>query len=231
MKRSSSLPTSACRRCFFVFASLLFAVACSLLVTGCFGLFKPDAVETRRFLLTPTCESATNTNTPPVALGLGQVKLPAYLKGASIVMRQGSNEIAYLPRALWSERLDAGVQRVLAANLAALLPADPVRQSAWSQDEVAVGVYVTIEQFEMQASGGAVLVASWRVVSPGGARLLKSGRCRIANGGAHSPGDAAAAVAGMSALLDDFSRQLAQSIRDAVQTTKESKESGGHKFT
>jgi uncharacterized lipoprotein YmbA len=210
----SNLP--ATRRRLPIMASLFLALASTLLFTGCFGLFKADTTETRHFILTPVYEPTAKPDVQSIALGLGQVKLPGYLTGISMVVRRGTNEIAYLPRALWGERLDAGIQRVLAANLTTLLPADPVRLSAWSKDQVTVGLYVTIEQFEMETNGGAVLVAAWRIVSSDGEQLLKTGRCRLVNTGPNPSLNQPVAVAGLSALLGDFSRRLAQSVREAA---------------
>ncbi len=116
-------------------------------------------------------------------MGVGQVKLPAYLFDTSLAVRKGTNEIDYLPSALWAERLDTGFQRVLAANLATLLPTDQIRLSAWRSEDVAAEVYVTIEQFDVDATGRGVLVAWWRILSPGGEKTLKAGESRLARQG------------------------------------------------
>jgi len=81
------------------------------------------------------------------------VKLPAYLFNSSLVVRKGTNEVEYLPSVLWAERLDTGFQRVLAADLAIVLPTDRIHQSAWQRDAVAAEIYVTLEQFDVDASG------------------------------------------------------------------------------
>ena len=111
-----------------------------------------------------------------VAVGVGPVKLAAYLFNSTLAVRKSANEIQYLPTTLWAERLDTGLQRVLAANLASLLPTDQVRMSAWQSTDVAVEVYIAVEQFEVDARGQAVMNAWWRVVSPGGEKTLKSGQ-------------------------------------------------------
>ena len=126
-----------------------------------------------------TASGSASVPDKSLAVGLGQVKLPAYLFNTSLAVRKGTNEIDYLPSALWAERLDTGFQRVLAADLAIVLPTDRIQLSAWQKDDVVAEVYVTIEQFDVDASGRGVLVAQWRVLSPGGEKILKAGVSRL----------------------------------------------------
>ena len=153
-------------------------------------------------------------------MGVGQVKLPAYLFDTSLAVRKGTNEIEYLPSALWAERLDTGFQRVLAANLATLLPTDQIRLSAWQSEDVAAEVYVTIEQFDVDASGRGVLVAWWRILSPGGEKTLKAGESRLARQGPPPDADPSGAVATLSELVADLSRQLAQALKETTPTVR-----------
>ena len=103
---------------------------------------------------------------------------------------------------------------MLAANLAILLPTDQVRLSAWQSEDVAAEVYVTIEQFDVDASGRGVLVAWWRILSPGGEKTLKAGESRLTRQGPPPDTDPSGAVATLSELVADFSRQLAQALKE-----------------
>ena len=149
-------------------------------------------------------------------MGLGQLKLPAYLFDTSLAVRKGDNEIEYLPSALWAERLDTGFQRVLAANLATLIPTDQVRLSAWRREDVAAEVYVTLEQFDVDASGQGVLIAQWRILLPGGEKVLKAGGSRLSRQGPRPDTGASGAVATLSELVADLSRQVAQALRETT---------------
>ena len=196
---------------------LLFAIAACAGLTGCFGFLKPAHPTARNFVLTPLPVEASVTASPgALAVGVGQVKLPAYLFNTSLAVRIGANEINYLPSALWAERLDNGFQRVLAANLAASLSTDRIRLSTWHREDVATEVYVTIEQFDVSASGRGVLVARWRTVAPGGENTLKAGESRLTHQGPVPDTDPSGAVATLSQLVADFSRQVAQAIGDAA---------------
>jgi hypothetical protein len=63
----------------------------------------------------------------------------------------------------------------------------------------------------------AVLVARWRLLSPGGEKLLNSGRSRLVRQGPPPEAGIAGTVTTLSELLADFSRQLAQSLRQVTQ--------------
>jgi uncharacterized protein len=206
--RASTLPTR--------FGAMVFALALIAGMTGC-SFLKPAQSTARHFVLTPA--SATGPRTAPstpLAVGLGQVKLPAYLFETSLAVRKGTNEIEYLPSALWAERLDTGFQRVLAANLALLLPTDHIQLSAWQKEAVTAEVYVTLHQFDVDSTGRGVLVAQWRVLSPGGEKTLKTGTSRLSRQGPPPDADASGAVATLSELLADFSRQMAQAMGEIM---------------
>ena len=199
-------------------AALLIAIAACACLTGCFGFLKPAQETARHFVLTSLPAAGTMKALPAsLAVGMGQVKIPAYLFDTSLAIRKGTNEIDYLRLALWAERLDTGIQHVLAANLAALLSTDQVRLSTWRSEDVAAEVYVTIEQFDVDTSGRGVLVARWRILSPGGEKTLKTGESRLSRQGPAPDADPSGAIATLSDLLAEQSRQLAQALTGAAQ--------------
>jgi len=194
-------------------------VAMGLCLAGC-SFLKPAHGTARRFLLTPLPSSAmptTNGGTrPPLSVGVGQVKMPAYLLDSSIAVRKGTNEIDYLTTALWAEQLDNGFQRVLAANLSVLLPTDRIRLTAWRPEDVSVEVYASVEQFDVNTEGSGVLIAWWRIRSAGGDKTFKSGETRLVRQGPTPAADLPGATATLSELVAEMSRQLAQAINETV---------------
>ena len=202
---------------------LLLALTLSVNLTGCFGFLKPAKPTARHFVLSAV-PAAGSTAVPSgaVAIGVGPVKMAAYLFNTSMAVRKGSNEIDYLPATFWAERLDTGFQRVLAANLATLLPTDQIRVSAWQNSDVSAEVYVAVEQFDVDARGQATIVAWWRILSPGGEKLLKAGECRVARQGPAPDANPSGAVATLSDLAAELSRQVAQAIKETMPA------SGGH---
>lgn len=192
-------------------------IAPAVLLTGCFGFLKPAPSGSRYFVLTPlpvADQRASNPAAPVV--GLGRVKLPSYLLDSSLAIRNGPNEVNYLGEVLWAERLDSGFQRALAANLATLLPTDQIRLNAWNSDEVRGELLVTVEQFDLDTRGNGVLVAWWRIMSPGGEKTIKAGEARFTRTGPAPDTDPSGAVATLSNLLADLSRQLAQAIQESL---------------
>ncbi len=195
--------------------------ALSLAVTLCAGLcgcsfLKPVQATARHYVLAPLPQPGLSpAGAGGLAVGLGQVKFPAYLFDTSLAIRNGTNEISYLPSALWAERLAAGFQRTLAANLATLLPTDSLFVAAWQKDDVTVEVYVAVEQFDVDTEGQGVLVATWRLLSPGGDKTLKSGRSRLVRQGPPASAGAAGTVATLSELVADFSRELSKALQDS----------------
>jgi uncharacterized lipoprotein YmbA len=198
---------------------LVFVFTLSAGFTAC-GFLKPARPTARHFVLTPLPATGPGPVTSnALAVGLGQVKLPAYLFETSLAVRKGTNEIEYLTSALWAERLDTGLQRVLAANLAILLPTDRLLLSAWQKDAVAAEVYVTIDQFDVDAAGRGVLLARWRILAPGGEKVLKTGGSRFARQGPAADASASGAIATLSDLVADLSRQLAQAVRETSRSS------------
>ena len=194
---------------------LLLALALSVSLTGCFGFLKPAKPTARHFVLSslPAAGSAA-VPSGALAVGVGPIKFAPYLFNTSFAVRRGTNEIDYLPATFWAERLDSGLQRVLAANLATLLPTDQIRLSAWQNADVSVEVYVALEQFDVDASGQGKIVAWWRVLSPGGDKTLKAGQCRLTRQGPVPQTAPSGAVATLSELAADLSRQLVQAIKE-----------------
>jgi len=202
-------------------ARALLTILCStVLAVGFIGcsFLKPAKSTTRYYVLTPI--AATQSGSGSMALGLGQVKLPPYLFNTSLAVRKGTNQVQYLESELWAERLEASFQRVLAADLAIALPAEQVHLSAWRSEDVAAEVYVVIEQFDVDDGGQGVLTAQWRILSPGGEKVLKAGGSRLARPGPAPDTSASGAVATLSELVADLSHQLAQALKETPLATR-----------
>jgi hypothetical protein len=197
-------------------AALLAAMALSAGVSGC-SFLKPAKSSARHFVLTPVSAIGSTTVTPgSIAVGLGKVKIPTYLFNTSLAVRKGTNEIEYVPSTFWAERLDSGFQRVLAANLAIVLPTDHISLSAWRTSEVMAEVYVTVEQFDVDVSGKGVLVARWRILSPGGEKVLKAGSSRFSRQGPPPDPGVSGSIGTLSELVADFAGQLASALQEST---------------
>jgi uncharacterized lipoprotein YmbA len=194
-----------------------FAITVCLSLTGCSGFLKPVHSSARQFVLTSLAAAEPGAVTSnALAVGVGQVKIPAYLFNTSMAIRKGTNEIDYSTSIVWAEHLDSGIQRVLAANLATLLHTDQVRLSAWRSEDVSAEVYVAIGRFDVDIGGKAALVAWWRILAPGGEKTLKAGASHFEREGPAPEADPSGAVGTLSGLLAEFSRQLAQTVNETA---------------
>ena len=231
IRRLEALRYSRLETCATTLSTGLLVCAAGLLLSGCF--LKPVTVSTRRFILAPIPASELLSPLPhrgrgqgegasipqQLSVGVGFVKMPAYLLRNSIVVRKGANEIEYLEDASWGERVDQSFQQTLAANLSILLPSGRVYLSAWERDQVKVRVFVNVEQFDVDTQGRGTLIASWRITAPGSEKPLKSGQARLARPGPAPHGNPQVIVTTLSALTAEFSRELAQAIHQSAELT------------
>ena len=197
----------------------LFALICtvSLCAGGC--LIKPRRAPTKYFLLAPiAAPEHASIATPPVSVEVLSVKMPSYLLRDSIVVRKSATEIGYLDEALWAERLDECFRQTLADNLSSLLSSNQVDLSASERDRVVVKLSINMEQFDVDTQGRGTLLAKWRLTAAATDKPLKSGQAQLTRTGPSPRGNPQAIATNLSGLTTEFSRDLAQVIRDSAQT-------------
>jgi hypothetical protein len=78
---------------------------------------------------------------------------------------------------------------------------------------VNVAVEVSVERFDVDSHGEAVLWAWWRVLPPGAEKALASGRFSATRKGPSPNTDPAGAVASMSGLAADLAKKLVEAIK------------------
>ena len=190
--------------------------AAALCLAGCNLLNPPKGITPRSFVLTPIpAASSARPGSTNVIVGIKRVKVPQYLSEKTFAVRHGANEIVHLESAEWAEPLDTALQRVLAANLCSRIPTDQVRLSLWTPGTVTVEVDVDVERFDVDSRGEGVLRAWWRVLSPGGDKVLGSGRFAATRKGPPPNTNPEGAAASMSSLAADLAEKLAEAISAA----------------
>ncbi len=180
---------------------VLLVLACS-----CFGSTRPS----RFYVLTPVAEE-TDGEASDLAVSVGPIALPRYLSTPEMVTRVGGSELLLAEYDRWGEPLQEGFERTLATNLARLLATDHVVRSMW---EASLGVDRTVRarvsRFDVE-DGWAVLEATWTVVREGEDPV----RVRRSRFTREVAGDEPAAIArALSETLGDFSRTIAERIRE-----------------
>ena len=194
-----------------------FVAVTGMLLTGC--LLKRATDSTRHFVLSPiSTDEPAPTAAKHLSIGIGFVKMPSYLLRNSVAVRTGANQIEYLGDARWAERLDQCFQWTLAANLSRLLPSDSVHVADWGRDQMSTRVFITVQQFDVDRQGRGALIAQWRITAPDSDEPLKSSEARLARTGPSPRGNADVVATTLSELAGEFSRELAQSIRESVKS-------------
>ncbi|HTL16830.1 MAG TPA: PqiC family protein [Patescibacteria group bacterium] len=197
----------------FCVSRVAFALVMAVLLTGC--LFRKSPVTVRHFILSPiTTNEPQTAATEHLSVGIGVVKMPSYLLRDSLAVRNGDNEIQYLEGAQWGERLDQSFQRTVAANLSRLLSSDRVYSTDWARNQVLLRVFINVQQFEVDTKGHGTLVAHWRITAADTDKLLKHGTARLNRAGDSPKGNPGAIAVTLSELTFEFSRDVAQAIRE-----------------
>jgi uncharacterized protein len=142
--------------------SLALGLAVILLATGACA----RSQQTRYYVLSPLAEAANQTARIEQAgprLFVDSVILPAYLVRPEIVTRLNSQEVQPMEFRRWAEPLEAGLTRVLAVNLSALLPTWRVETEPTASHRPS-DYLVTVRVTRLDADAKAVnMVAEWSV--------------------------------------------------------------------
>jgi len=203
------------KRCNYL-CLLLMMSGLGLLPGGC--VIKPARVPTRYFVLAPIPgRRYAPADGQPLFVEVPLVKMPSYLLRDSMVVRKGADEVEYLETALWAERLDQSFRQTLAENLSLLLASDRAYLAAAERDRVVLRVSVNVQQFDVDTEGRGTLLAGWRLTAVGADKPMKIGQAHLTRPGPPPRGNSQAIATTLSALLAEFSRELAQSLRESAQ--------------
>lgn len=205
--------------------SYRFVVVCAAAfgLVGCSLVSPPKGITPRSFVLTPISSPSPTgrTSSTRTVVGIHAVKMPGYLSGKSFAMRRENSEIVYLEAADWAERLDTSFQRALATDLARLIPTDQVLLTRWGPEAVTVEVEVNVDRFDVDSRGEGALTAWWRLLSPGGEKVLASGRFSSTRKGPPPDKDPLGASTLMSHLASDLAETLARAIKEPKRSRDE----------
>jgi len=197
-------------------ASLVFrsiTLLCMFVFTGCKNL-RPVQDEARYYVLSASAATPTGDHSnQQLRIGIAPVQIPGYLQNARIALRRGTNEISYSEYRQWAERIDKGIQRVLASDLSRLLPSARVISSAWQNGDINVEVHVSIQRFELDEAGQATLECEWRILDSGSGHVLRLEHAFISKKGPPLTGDPIAAVSTQSQALGELSSQIAAALK------------------
>jgi hypothetical protein len=193
---------------------VLFVIA--LLVAGGCARTQPSKFYLLQPLPAPGTESSASANRQEFAVGIGPVELPKYLDRPQIVTRTSESEVKLSEFNRWAEPLQDNFTRVLAENLAALLPTDRIEIFPF-RDSMAITYQVTVVvlSFVSEPGGNAVLSAWWTLLEEGGNKVLVTKRSTVsvpAGGEEYS-----AMVSAQTQAVAKLSEEISSAIKAEIQ--------------
>lgn len=186
-------------------------------LAGC--VFLKRTAEPRYFALRPLAATPLTASTAPassdVALVVGVLPLglPSHLERPQFVSWIGPDEMRIDQFVRWAEPLTSGAQRVLAADLATVLPSHTVITAPWPASTAAqCRVRVAVDGFGLQPDGGVSLSGRLVLLPGSGERPLVTRAVDLRRSPDPGSRDPARAVEAMSALLADLAAQIAELV-------------------
>jgi uncharacterized lipoprotein YmbA len=166
---------------------------------------------TQHYVLSPVIEvpsGGTASPAGPLVVGVGPVTLPAYLDRPQMVIRAAPDLIEVREFDQWGEPLRDGVTRVVAVNLARLLPESRVVAFPWrSTEAIGCQVILDIGQMDGPAGGSVALDARWRVLDRSGSEIA----ARVSR--LSEPAGTGTTAAAMSRALGVLSHDIARELK------------------
>ena len=188
-----------------------------LVLSGCLGTTPP----THFYLLPPRTsgDTASPVSAGPrdLTLAVGPVTVPPYLDRPQIVTRTSPATLTLADFAQWAGPLADTIARVLAENLALLIPTERVVLFPWPRN-IDPDYQITVEvlQFDRSPGNQVVLVARWSLLDRDGKELvMRKSRLSQVAGGA----DYEAMVTAMGQMLETLAQDMATTLRSMAQTT------------
>lgn len=171
---------------------------------------------TRYYVLAPLSETegsnkpAGNKDDP--ALGIGPVQFPKYLDRPQIVTRSSRNQIDIGDFDQWAEPLKNNFTKVIAENLAILIPRERIVVYPWSRSTpIGHQVLIEVTRFEGELGGDSLLTARWSILDKDKKRVLsrRTSNLRETSNGSGFKGT----VSAMNRTLEELSREIAAALK------------------
>ena len=183
---------------------------CGLVLLG--GCFKRSKIS-ETYVLDPVAarDAAPPSQTPEAVVGVLRVAVPGWIDRPQVTERTSTGQIHANEFARWGEPVTRGVQRVVAENLAALLPTRRIVMAPFSPNQVVhYRVDIAFSEAGRQADGSVLVDARWALLGPAGATLVQRRSSHRAHPAAAGP---EGAVTGVNEAIAELSREIADAVR------------------
>lgn len=195
-----------------VTTQLIFCVAIIfLLLTAC-----STSPPVRYFSLSSTVPEVGNSVGETVVLGLGPMRMAAYLNRSQIVTRGTGAEVKVDEFNRWAEPLAVAFHRVVSTDIDNMIDGVSVLAFPWEsavRSQVNYRLLGDVIRFDADRSGRVVLETQWGITAAdSGKAVVKPRRTRY-EVQAGSPEDPAAVATAMNVALAKFSREVVSEIQ------------------
>ncbi|MBW2072873.1 MAG: membrane integrity-associated transporter subunit PqiC, partial [Deltaproteobacteria bacterium] len=137
--------------------------------------------------------------------------LPDYLDRPQVVTRSSKNELHIAEFAVWAEPLENNFRRVLAENLALLLPTERLLTYPWDANTTLdYQIVIDVSRFDAELSGSAVLVVRWSILGENGRKVYIARESTLRKVLAVNSYEALASAE--SSLLATFSQEIVKTL-------------------
>lgn len=148
-----------------------------------------------------------------IAIAVGPVTVPEYLRRPHMVTRKGPNELVINEFARWAEPLNINISRVISENLSVFLNSDDVYiYKTTAPQNVDYRIRIDFTRFETSTEDDTVLAVNWSILDSDG-RPAASGKDIITGEKKYSGEEIENIVDEMSTGLEKLSAFFAGEIK------------------
>ena len=137
----------------------------SIFVTGCLAACSTGPAS-KFYTLSPVQMTQTSLLADRVVIAFDPITLPELVDRPQMVVRLDPNRVSIDEFARWAEPLKNQIPRVLAADLAQLIPDSIVSTYPQRADDTSYHVSVDVQNFESSADGTVMIAVLWSVRAP-----------------------------------------------------------------
>ena len=180
-----------------------------LLCSACVQLGS-DPQPMRYYLLQPNAAAQPVTTPQAVTISLQPIRMPAYLDRPQLTSRNQHRQVIIAPLDRWAEPLQDNFSRVLAENLSRHLVNATVSSERWpTASDAAHSVTMTINSFDGILGEQSRVDIRWQISSADASKPAQHGHFTQTTPIGNSYMEL---VTALNNALDQFARQLAQSV-------------------
>jgi uncharacterized lipoprotein YmbA len=188
----------------------LLCAAITIALAGCASTPQTEFYTLADF---PLPAAAAPLGEPPLTVGVGPVKLPAYIDRPEIVLRVSDYKVDLLTFDNWAAPLDQRFPEALISDMQLQMPfARVIAYPPRLPTPADVQIEISVERFDVDASGTAVLIANWWLRGPQARPLPYAGKAEVSANAAENT--MAGRVAALSEAVAKLGRKLVGAVLD-----------------